>query len=273
MDKDELLQPSLQGDSRMENLARLIAGLSALPVSVPIVNLFDLVDASALASLAEQFHVMGDEGWNLAGTEAARRALLKEAIELHRHKGTRWAVRHALEVVLARSVIVREWFEYEGKPFFFRVRFDVGGGLEENALNEVFRLIYENKNVRSWLEQLETETVIPLPEHVGTGLVGRTTTCSTLWFLEPPPSPLVEHAGVGLAGRTATRPRLWFQPPPPEPVSRWKGAVAAHVTSSRLRTCSSFRPAPIFSMSPGVVVRSITKFRLGVPDSGGRYVR
>lgn len=273
MDRDELLQPSLQGDSRMENLARLIAGLSALPVSVPIVNLFDLVDASALASLAEQFHVMGDEGWNLAGTEAARRALLREAIELHRHKGTRWAVRRALEVVLAHSVTVREWFEYEGKPFFFRVRFDVGGGLDENALGEVFRLIHENKNVRSWLEYLETEATIPLPEHIGTGLAGRTAARFTLWFPEPPPSPLVEHAGVGLAGRTATRPRLWFQPPPPEPVSRRKGAAAAHVTSSRMRTCSLFRPAPSLSMSKGVAVCAITKFRLGVPGSGGRYVR
>ena len=79
MDRDNLLQPPLQGDARMEALARLIARLSALPADVPLVNLFDLVDASALASLGEQFHVMGVEGWNLASTEAARRALLKKA--------------------------------------------------------------------------------------------------------------------------------------------------------------------------------------------------
>lgn len=185
---DELLQPSLRGDSRMENLARLIAELSALPVSVPIVNLFDIVDSSALASLAEQFHVMGDEGWNLAATEAAKRSLLKKAIELHRHKGTRWAVRNALETVLERSVNVQEWFEYEGKPYFFRVRFDVGAGLDETSLNEVFRLIYENKNVRSWLEYLETGSSILLPMHVGAGLAGRTATRLVLSF---PPLSLV----------------------------------------------------------------------------------
>lgn len=242
---DELLQPSLRGDSRMENLARLIAELSALPVSVPIVNLFDIVDSSALASLAEQFHVMGDEGWNLAATEAARRSLLKKAIELHRYKGTRWAVRNALETVLERSVNVQEWFEYEGEPYFFRVCFDVGAGLDETSLKEVFRLVYENKNVRSWLECLETGSTILLPMHVG----------------------------AGLAGLTATRPRLWFQPPPPVSLPRRTEMLATHVTASRLWACSPFHPAPPLYVSAGVAVRAITKFRLGIPGSGDRYVR
>lgn len=105
---DDLLQPSLQGDARMEALARLIARLSGLPTATPIVNLFDLVDASALASLGEQFHVMGVEGWNLAATEEARRTLLKKAIELHRHKGTPWAVEEALRATGFTGAEVRE---------------------------------------------------------------------------------------------------------------------------------------------------------------------
>ena len=59
MDRDDLLQPSLRGDVRMEALARLAARISALPVSTPLVNLFDLVDASALPALGEQFHILG----------------------------------------------------------------------------------------------------------------------------------------------------------------------------------------------------------------------
>lgn len=105
---DSLLQPSLQGDARMEALARLIARLSGLPVNVPLVNLFDLVDASALPSLGEQFHVMGVEGWNLAGTDTARRSLLKKAIDLHRHKGTPWAVEEALRATGFSGAEVRE---------------------------------------------------------------------------------------------------------------------------------------------------------------------
>lgn len=108
MDRDVLLQPPLQGDERMAALARLIARLTALPADAPLVNLFDLVDASALASLGEQFHVMGVEGWNLAATEAARRSLLKKAIELHRYKGTPWAVEEALRATGYAGAEVRE---------------------------------------------------------------------------------------------------------------------------------------------------------------------
>ena len=219
---DELLQPSLQGDGRMENLARLIARLSALPVSVPIVNLFDRVDASALASLAEQFHVMGDEGWNLAGTEAARRALLKRAIELHRHKGTPWAVRTALETALPTEASIKEWFAYGGDPFFFRVRLDVSElGLDESGMTSAVRLIFDYKNVRSWLEYLETFTRRPLPIAIATAGVMRTLNRVRLHF--PPRHPA---AGVPEEGfrrkrfpparnRRAGQPRLW----------RWKGRV------------------------------------------------
>ena len=69
---DPLLQPPLQNDARMEALARLIARLSVLPTERPLVNLADTVAASALSALGEQFHIMGDEGWNYARTEAER---------------------------------------------------------------------------------------------------------------------------------------------------------------------------------------------------------
>lgn len=237
MDSDILLQPSLRGDARMEALARLIARLSALPVTVPLVNLVDLVDASALASLGEQFHVMGTEGWNLAGTEEARRALLKRAIELHRRKGTPWAVRNALETVLARDVRIREWFQYAGAPYCFRVRVTVGSGLDEALLRELFRLIHDHKNVRSWLDCLETEASVPLPEAVG----------------------------VGLAGHTTARPLLHVPPPPPSPLCRRVWLCAAHATSARPRFCSPPKPAPALSAGPRLAARVVTRFRLAVP--------
>lgn len=233
---DELLQPSLQGDSRMENLARLIARLSALPVSVPIVNLFDRVDASALASLAEQFHVMGDEGWNLAGTEAARRALLKRAIELHRHKGTPWAVRTALETALPTEASIKEWFAYGGDPFFFRVRLDVSElGLDEQGLTSAVRLILDYKNVRSWLECLETFTRRPLPIAVATAGVMRTLNRVRLWFPPRPVPPARVH--VAVAGIMRSRSRLCpFTPPQPVPAARGRVALAL-LTMTRSRVC------------------------------------
>lgn len=233
---DELLQPSLQGDSRMENLARLIARLSALPVSVPIVNLFDRVDASALPSLGEQFHIMGVEGWNLAGTEAGRRALLKRAIELHRHKGTPWAVRTALETALRTETVIREWPQYGGDPYFFRVRLDVSDlGMDEPGMTEAVRLILDYKNVRSWLECLETFTRRPLPIAVATAGVMRTLNRVRLWF---PPKPVPPaHAHVAVAGIMRSRCRLCpFTPPRPVPAGRGRIALAL-LTMTRSRVC------------------------------------
>lgn len=236
MDRDELLQPSLQGDSRMESLARLIARLSALPVSVPIVNLFDRVDASALASLAEQFHVMGDEGWNLAGTESARRALLKRAIELHRHKGTPWAVRTALETALPTEASIKEWFAYGGDPFFFRARLDVSElGMDESGMTSAVRLILDYKNVRSWLDCLETFTRRPLPVTVAAAGVMRTLNRVRLWFPPRPASPVRVHTATAGVMHSRHRVRLYF---PPQPVPAGRGRVApVLLTMTRSRVC------------------------------------
>ena len=232
----ELLQPSLQGDGRMENLARLIARLSALPVSVSIVNLFDRVDASALASLAEQFHVMGDEGWNLAGTESARRALLKRAIELHRHKGTPWAVRTALETALPTEATIREWFAYGGDPFFFRVRLDVSDlGLDEAGMTSAVRLIFDYKNVRSWLECLETFTRRPLPIAIATAGVMRTLNRVRLHFPPEPAAPARPRIAVTSLIRSRCRLRP-FTPPRPVPAGRGRIALTL-LTMTRSRVC------------------------------------
>ena len=242
---DDLLQPSLQGDSRMENLARLIARLSALPVSVPIVNLFDRVDASALASLAGQFHVMGDEGWNLAGTESARRALLKRAIELHRHKGTPWAVRTALETALPTEATIKEWFAYDGDPFFFRARLDVSElGMDESDMTSAVRLILDYKNVRSWLECLETFTRRPLPIAVATAGVMRTLNRVRLWFPPQPVPPARVHVATAGIMRTLSRVRLHFPPEPAAP-ARPRIAFASLIRSrGRLRPFTPPRPVP-----------------------------
>jgi len=90
------LPPPLAGDARMATLARLIwqqhfeADLSPL-----LVYLVDTVRDDLLGYLAEQLHVMGIEGWNLAETPEQQRRLIKESIAMHRMKGTPAAL-HAL---------------------------------------------------------------------------------------------------------------------------------------------------------------------------------
>ena len=174
-----LLQPPLQNDARMEALARLIARLSVLPTERPLVNLADTVAASALSALGEQFHIMGDEGWNYARTEAERRALIKKAVELHRHKGTPWAVRTAIDTALGTvETRIEEWFAYGGEPYRFRLFLSLlGTGILAEELAKARAIALETKNVRSHLDGL---TVVSSRSHEircgATACVGGTVT-------------------------------------------------------------------------------------------------
>ncbi|MCW2248689.1 hypothetical protein M2352_004349 [Azospirillum fermentarium] len=140
------LPPPFVGDRRFQSLAlavedeigRIRARLPALRVRV----IDEVSDPGILAHLAWQFHVMGVEGWDFVpDTVEAKRDLIKDAIELHRYKGTRWAVETALSRVLKLDAVVEEadvfrrtdghWAEYQ---------IDSGrvlGNAEERALMRV----------------------------------------------------------------------------------------------------------------------------------------
>jgi len=90
------LPPPLAGDERMARLAQLIwQQVEKTDLSPLLVYLVDTVRDGLLVHLADQFHVMGVEGWNLSETPGQQRRLVKDAIALHRMKGTPRAL-HAL---------------------------------------------------------------------------------------------------------------------------------------------------------------------------------
>ncbi|WP_434632074.1 phage tail protein [Chromobacterium sp. CV08] len=86
----------LARDKRFGPLAGLTERLSDLDLSVFLVYLVDTARPELLPLLAEQFHIDGEEGWTLAESDDARRALLHSANELHRYKGTPWAIREVI---------------------------------------------------------------------------------------------------------------------------------------------------------------------------------
>lgn len=150
-----LLPPPLASDERFSILANIAAERFAqIDLTALLVYLVDIVDASALPSLAGQFHVQGLEGWLFAVNEQEKRELIKQAIELHKYKGTPWAVRRVLEI-LSLPGTISEWFEYGGKAYFFKVEIElINQGMDENLFNNLVDLIHEYKNVRSKLEAL-----------------------------------------------------------------------------------------------------------------------
>ncbi|EBY8746993.1 phage tail protein I [Salmonella enterica subsp. enterica serovar Waycross] len=169
-----LLPPPLASDERFSILANIAAERFAqIDLTALLVYLVDIVDASALPSLAGQFHVQGLEGWLFAVNEQEKRELIKQAIELHKYKGTPWAVRRVLEI-LSLPGTISEWFEYGGKAYFFKVEIVlINQGMDENLFNNLVDLIHEYKNVRSKLEALIVwiinQSAIPV---IGSALYG-----------------------------------------------------------------------------------------------------
>lgn len=122
MADETLLPPLLASDARARALHGLTDRLDAVDLVPLLVYRIESVPAGALYPLAWQFGVLGLAGWDLADTEAKRRALVLSAIELHRHKGTPWAVRTSLVALGYPDTAVDEAV---GIPFAFRVKLGV----------------------------------------------------------------------------------------------------------------------------------------------------
>ena len=131
---DERLLPGGIKDNNTEALNELIQKLHELDLTKLLIYMIDTVDESALLYLAQQFHVMGSEGWNLAQSETEKRNLIKSAIEAHRYKGTKFSLKKVLESLNLNGKI-EEWFEYGGEPYFFKITIDlITRGIDEKHI-------------------------------------------------------------------------------------------------------------------------------------------
>lgn len=99
---------------------------------------------SLLPILAASFDVDID---GLSQSEA--RELIKNAFEIHYYSGTFYSLNKALNALYS-DVRVREWFEYKGEPYHFRLELDASkNGLSPQILKRSDELINKYKNVRS----------------------------------------------------------------------------------------------------------------------------
>lgn len=161
-----------------EMVKQRLEGIDLTPLLMYII---DTTDVDALPFLAEQFHVMGIEGWTLAVTEQDKRTLIKKAIELHRFKGTPWAVKNALSAVGFGDVTIVEGigFDYNGQVDYdgsntysggnwatFRIKIELPNDRPMTAaeLANMLALIFEYKNVRSHL--VDISFVVSLQDEV-----------------------------------------------------------------------------------------------------------
>lgn len=103
------LPPALAGDERFVQLFELLdENLANLDLNAMLVYLVDLVKPNLLPVLADQFSMLDEAAWLLAESSDARRNLIKNAAELHRYKGTPWAIREVIRLLGFGEITLQE---------------------------------------------------------------------------------------------------------------------------------------------------------------------
>jgi len=127
---------------------------SNINLDVVLVSIIDNLPSDALPHLAEQYHVTGNEGWLQCRNDDEKRDLIKRSIEVHRYKGTKYALKKILDMFGLEGEI-KEWFETNGEPYTFTVDINfITKGLDFDLIEKLEDLISEYKNVRSHLAKL-----------------------------------------------------------------------------------------------------------------------
>lgn len=142
---------SLSRDDDKQKLAESIADELALTaadtVKALIFPCIDELPETVLDTLAYDFKV---DWYEYSAPIRNKRNAIKECILVHKFKGTKYAVETAVHSLYDKAE-VREWFEYGGEPFHFKIK--VFGSSSEN-IKHVYQKIQYAKNLRSVLDSV-----------------------------------------------------------------------------------------------------------------------
>lgn len=153
------LPPPLKNDAEMYALGRVIAEqlhLTAQQIRLNIIYArIDELDEQTLDILAYDLHV---DWYDYSYPIEVKRQTIKDSVKVHRRMGTKYAVETAIGAVLPGTKI-KEWFEYGGKPYFFRIAARVPeAGITGDQQRRILERVFFYKNLRSHLESIDFET-------------------------------------------------------------------------------------------------------------------
>lgn len=151
-----LLPPnSTAGERALESV---LSCVGELPGDLRILKNPDLCPADLLPWLAWEYAVTY---WQSDWDEGQKRAVIRAAAWQNKHRGTRGAVERALSTVGYESQL-QEWFEQspQDDPYTFIIKIMLiqDMGLDSDLLNTFIAQIFDAKNCRSLLKEINFET-------------------------------------------------------------------------------------------------------------------
>ncbi|WP_051183059.1 phage tail protein I [Desulfocurvibacter africanus] len=164
----ELLPEPLRRDATYQAAAKsLDAELQAVTTaarSIDVRTRLDELREPLLAHLAAELHA---DLWDPKWSEAQKRQAIRDALAVHRTKGTPWAVERLLAPLA--EVEMQEWFEYGGLPYTFRVLVH-STVTEGRTYEKISQAVNLGKNLRSRFTVIRVPRVSQGTLHIGCGV-------------------------------------------------------------------------------------------------------
>ena len=144
----QLLTRFMDGDVFTRTLFEIIVEeLYEAAVEVPMLHLMANLEKQSddvLDHLAWQFHV---DFYDAKFERHKKIALIRTAFEVHKYKGTPYALEKVLEAVDLPGEVL-EWFDTEKEPYTFRIELD-NTKIDKGILQMLKQMIHHYKNTRS----------------------------------------------------------------------------------------------------------------------------
>ena len=153
---EELLPESLKKDERIRAAAEVIAEqkrkIAAEIWRARIWTEIDRLPEWVLDMLAYDLKI---DWWDDTYSIEEKRRTLKGSWYVHKHMGTKSAVETAISAIYP-GTLVKEWFEYGGNPYMFRLEIDATNeGVSPEKHQRVLDRVDMYKNLRSHLEGVD----------------------------------------------------------------------------------------------------------------------
>lgn len=123
----------------------------------------DAMPEEVIDLLGWQWHV---DYYDSSAKLEVKRELVKQSLDWHRRKGTKYAVNGILKTI-APGYHIEEWNEYGGDPYYFRI-IETGGEKVDYSDKELIKAVNSVKNVRSWLDYIVMDSGDTEPHAPGT---------------------------------------------------------------------------------------------------------
>lgn len=123
-----------------------------LTESIGVLTTWDKIDELSedeLDALAWELNILW---YNKEANIQTKRELVKNSDNIYQHLGTKWAVENVINTYFGDGYI-REWFEYNGEPGYFRV-YSTNPTITDERLLEFLNILEKVKRHSALLEEI-----------------------------------------------------------------------------------------------------------------------